>query len=70
MTNRPNSIDPVLSRFGSFDRKIDIGRLQVLRLYTKNMQLHDDVDLQQIAAETRGYVALIWQLFNITSVMP
>ncbi|KIH93111.1 transitional endoplasmic reticulum ATPase [Sporothrix brasiliensis 5110] len=45
-TNRPNSIDPALRRFGRFDREVDIG----------NMKLADDVDLEQIAAETHGYV--------------
>lgn len=61
-TNRPNSIDPALRRFGRFDREIDIGipdatgRLEVLRIHTKNMKLADDVDLEQIAAETHGHV--------------
>lgn len=61
-TNRPNSIDPALRRFGRFDREIDIGipdatgRLEVLRIHTKNMKLHEDVDLEQIAAETHGHV--------------
>ncbi|KAJ3414744.1 AAA ATPase cdc48 [Chytridiales sp. JEL 0842] len=61
-TNRPNSIDPALRRFGRFDREIDIGipdptgRLEVLRIHTKNMKLSDDVDLEQIAAETHGHV--------------
>ncbi|CAF0843207.1 unnamed protein product [Brachionus calyciflorus] len=61
-TNRPNSIDPALRRFGRFDREVDIGipdaigRLEVLRIHTKNMKLSDDVDLEQIANETHGYV--------------
>merc|ERR1711966_163381 len=61
-TNRPNSIDPALRRFGRFDREIDIGvpdeigRLEVLRIHTKNMKLHEDVDLDQCAKETHGYV--------------
>ncbi|GAU20313.1 hypothetical protein TSUD_337940 [Trifolium subterraneum] len=48
-TNRPNSIDPALRRFGRFDREIDIGvpdevgRLEVLRIHTKNMKLAEDV---------------------------
>ncbi|KPJ01433.1 Transitional endoplasmic reticulum ATPase TER94 [Papilio xuthus] len=52
-TNRPNSIDPALRRFGRFDREIDIGipdatgRLEILRIHTKNMKLGDDVDLEQ-----------------------
>jgi transitional endoplasmic reticulum ATPase len=61
-TNRPNAIDPALRRFGRFDREIDIGipdptgRLEILRIHTKNMKLADDVDLEQIAADTHGYV--------------
>jgi len=61
-TNRPNSIDPALRRYGRFDREVDIGipdaigRLEVLRIHTKNMKLADDVDLEQIANETHGYV--------------
>ncbi|GJC95676.1 AAA family ATPase [Colletotrichum higginsianum] len=61
-TNRPNSIDPALRRFGRFDREVDIGipdptgRLEVLQIHTKNMKLGDDVDLEQIASETHGYV--------------
>ncbi|CAM1321106.1 VCP (predicted), partial [Pycnogonum litorale] len=61
-TNRPNSIDPALRRFGRFDREVDIsipdatGRLEILRIHTKNMKLSDDVDLEQIAAETHGHV--------------
>ncbi|KAF8728404.1 AAA ATPase family, partial [Rhizoctonia solani] len=61
-TNRPNSIDPALRRFGRFDREVDIGipdptgRLEILRIHTKNMKLADDVDLERIAADTHGYV--------------
>ncbi|CAI8041914.1 Transitional endoplasmic reticulum ATPase [Geodia barretti] len=61
-TNRPNSIDPALRRFGRFDREVDIGipdatgRLEILRIHTKNMKLHDDVDLEQVAAESHGHV--------------
>ncbi|KAF8396532.1 hypothetical protein HHK36_018156 [Tetracentron sinense] len=61
-TNRPNSIDPALRRFGRFDREIDIGvpdevgRLEILRIHTKNMKLSEDVDLERIAKDTPGYV--------------
>ncbi|EKX33080.1 CDC48-like protein [Guillardia theta CCMP2712] len=61
-TNRPNSIDPALRRFGRFDREVDIGvpdetgRMEVLRIHTKNMKLSDDVNLEQVARETHGYV--------------
>ncbi|WVY96366.1 hypothetical protein V8G54_028517 [Vigna mungo] len=47
-TNRPNSIDPALRRFGRFDREIDIGVPdEVGRL---------EVDLERIAKDTHGYV--------------
>lgn len=61
-TNRPNSIDPALRRFGRFDREIDIGvpdevgRLEVLRIHTKNMKLAEDVDLEKVSKNTHGYV--------------
>jgi ATP-dependent 26S proteasome regulatory subunit len=54
-TNRPNSIDPALRRFGRFDREVDIGipdptgRLEVLRIHTKNMKLDEEsVNLEQV----------------------
>jgi len=61
-TNRPNSIDAALRRFGRFDREIDIGipdstgRLEILRIHTKNMKLHEDVNLEQVASESHGHV--------------
>jgi transitional endoplasmic reticulum ATPase len=61
-TNRPNSIDAALRRFGRFDRELDIGvpdetgRMEVLRIHTKNMKLADDVDLAKIAKNTHGFV--------------
>jgi len=61
-TNRPNSIDAALRRFGRFDREIDIGvpdeigRLEVLRIHTRNMKLDDGVDLESVSKDTHGYV--------------
>jgi len=61
-TNRPNSIDPALRRFGRFDREIDIGvpdekgRLEILKIHTKNMNLDSSVDLENISKETYGFV--------------
>ena len=61
-TNRPNSIDPALRRFGRFDREVDIGvpdetgRLQVLSIHTRKMKLDEDVDLEKVAKLTHGYV--------------
>eukprot|EP01035_Chromulina_nebulosa_P016889 gene16889-22377_t len=61
-TNRPNVIDPALRRFGRFDREIDIGvpddagRLEILRIKTRNMRLSKDCELELIAKDTHGYV--------------
>jgi len=61
-TNRPNSLDPALRRFGRFDREIDIGvpdeigRLEILRIHTKNMKLAENVNLEDIAKDTHGFV--------------
>lgn len=54
-TNRPNSIDEALRRPGRFDKEIDIGvpdevgRMEILRIHTKNMKLDPNVDLTVIA---------------------
>ncbi|CAF4301349.1 unnamed protein product, partial [Rotaria sp. Silwood2] len=61
-TNRPDSVDPALCRFGRFDLEVDIGipddggREEILHIHTKNMKLGDDVNFSQIANETHGYV--------------
>lgn len=61
-TNRPNALDPALRRFGRFDREIDIGvpdevgRMEILRIHTKNMKLSEDVDLSEIAKASHGFV--------------
>ena len=61
-TNRPNSIDPALRRFGRFDREIDIGvpdekgRLEILNIHTKNMMLEKNLDLEEVCKETYGFV--------------
>lgn len=61
-TNRLNSIDPAVRRFGRFDREIEIGvldevgRLEVVRIHTKKMKLAEDVNLEKIAKHTHGFV--------------
>ena len=61
-TNRPNTIDPALRRFGRFDREVDIGipdeigRLEIMRIHTKNMKLDPSVDLTKVAKESHGFV--------------
>jgi transitional endoplasmic reticulum ATPase len=61
-TNRPNSIDPALRRPGRFDREISIsapnqkGRLNILKIHTRNMPLTDDVKLTKLSELTHGFV--------------
>ena len=61
-TNRPHSLDPALRRPGRFDREIEIpvpdkeGRLEILKIHTRNMPLAKDVDLKYLAEITHGYV--------------
>lgn len=61
-TNRPNTLDPALRRFGRFDREIDIGvpdengRIEILKIHTRNVKLADDVDPEAIAKQTQGFV--------------
>jgi len=61
-TNRPNSIDPALRRFGRFDREIDLGipdetgRMEIFHIHTKNMKMDPGVDLESLAKETHGFV--------------
>ena len=61
-TNRPNAIDPALRRPGRFDREIEIkvpnkkGRKDILAIHTRNMPLHEDVDVDRLAAISHGYV--------------
>ncbi|MCW4010180.1 MAG: CDC48 family AAA ATPase [Candidatus Bathyarchaeota archaeon] len=60
-TNRPNLIDPAVLRPGRFDRLIYVpepdekSRLQILKLYSKTMPLNKDVDLGQVALQTKYY---------------
>ncbi|MCX8190626.1 MAG: CDC48 family AAA ATPase [Candidatus Aenigmarchaeota archaeon] len=61
-TNRPDDIDPALRRPGRFDREIEVpvpdrnGRLEILKIHTRSMPLAKDVNLQEIADKTHGYV--------------
>ncbi len=61
-TNRPDAIDPALRRPGRFDREIEIGvpdrdgRYEILQIHTRSMPLAEDVDLQELADLTVGFV--------------
>ena len=61
-TNRPNAIDPALRRGGRFDREIEIGipnqegRRAIFQIHTRGMPLADNVDLDELARVTHGFV--------------
>ena len=60
-TNRADMLDPALLRPGRFDRVVKVGlpdkegRLEILKLHTKNKPLAGDVRLDLIAKETFGF---------------
>ena len=59
-TNRPDVLDPALLRPGRFDRQIIVhppdhkGRVDILKVHSRNVPLASDVDLEQVAAATPG----------------
>ncbi len=61
-TNIPNELDPALRRPGRFDRELEIGvpdvegRLNILKIHTRNMPLSKGVSLKQFAEITHGFV--------------
>ena len=61
-TNRPEVLDKALLRPGRFDRRIIVdkpdlkGRLEILKVHSKNVLMHDSVDLEAIALATSGAV--------------
>jgi cell division protease FtsH len=60
-TNRPDVLDPALLRPGRFDRKIVLempqrdARVEILKVHSRGISLHEDVDLDEIAALTVGF---------------
>ena len=61
-TNRPEVLDPALLRPGRFDRRIIVdrpdlkGRVEILKVHSKNVMLDETVDLDAIALATSGAV--------------
>ncbi|MBN9520607.1 ATP-dependent zinc metalloprotease FtsH [bacterium] len=59
-TNRPDVLDSALLRPGRFDRHITVdkpawrGRLEILKVHTRNKPLADEVDLERIARNMAG----------------
>ena len=60
-TNRPDIVDPAVLRPGRFDRLIYVpepdekSRLEIFKIYTKDMPLTNDVDLVNLAKISKGY---------------
>ena len=60
-TNRPDIVDPAVIRPGRFDRLIYVpepdekSRLQIVKIYTKNMPLAKDVRLEGLVEMTKNY---------------
>jgi transitional endoplasmic reticulum ATPase len=60
-TNRPDILDPAVLRPGRFDKLIYVpspdekARLEIFRVYTKNMPLTGEVSIEALASLTKGY---------------
>lgn len=59
-TNRPESLDPALTRPGRFDRRVPVelpdlkGREEILKVHAKKVRLDQSVDFAEIARMTSG----------------
>ncbi len=59
-TNRPDVLDSALLRPGRFDRHVTVdrptwrGRLEILKVHTRNKPMADDVDLEGVARKMTG----------------
>jgi cell division protease FtsH len=60
-TNRPDVLDPALTRPGRFDRQVTLdlpqkdARKEILEVHTRKVPLSDEVDLGRIARKTAGF---------------
>jgi len=61
-TNRVDAIDPALRRGGRFDREIEIGvpdkegRKEILQVHTRGMPLAEEINIENYAENTHGFV--------------
>jgi transitional endoplasmic reticulum ATPase len=61
-TNRPDALDPALRRPGRFDREVSLhapdaaGRVEILRIHSRDMPLAHDVELGELSRITPGFV--------------
>ena len=59
-TNRPESLDPALTRPGRFDRRVPVelpdlkGREEILKVHARKIRLSDDIDFNKIARMASG----------------
>ena len=59
-TNRPETLDPALTRPGRFDRRVPVelpdlkGREEILKVHAKKVKLSDNVDFSKIARMASG----------------
>lgn len=60
-TNRPDILDPALLRPGRFDRRVTMnypdikGRVEILKVHSRNKPLEENVDLEVVARTTVGF---------------
>lgn len=75
-TNRPETLDPALRRPGRFDRQVLVdrpdksGRLEILQVHGRGVALGEDINLEEIAAQTAGFAgADLANLVNEAALM-
>lgn len=75
-TNRPDILDPALLRPGRFDRQVTIpapdllGREEILKLYTKDKKISNNIDLKELAGDTAGFTgAELSNLLNEAAII-
>ncbi|MEY8336753.1 ATP-dependent zinc metalloprotease FtsH [Lachnospiraceae bacterium 62-35] len=75
-TNRPEILDPALLRPGRFDRRVVVdkpdlkGRVNILKVHSKDVLLDDTVDFEEIALATSGAVgADLANMMNEAAIM-
>ena len=60
-TNRPEVLDKALLRPGRFDRQVMVsrpdvnGRTEILKVHTRDLKLHPDLELRRVASQTPGF---------------
>ncbi|MCG8702009.1 MAG: AAA family ATPase, partial [Bacteroidales bacterium] len=74
-TNRPDILDPALMRPGRFERIVYVtvpekeGRLEILKIHTKDMPLDKSVDIEDLAERTEGYTGADLEALSRESAM-